>query len=61
MLKIILNMVPACRMWHKQHPDIVKKLEAIADNARQDLGDDLTGAKGTGTRPIGRVKAEKKQ
>lgn len=45
----------------KQHPDIVKKLEAIADNARQDLGDDLTGAKGTGTRPIGRVKPEKKQ
>ena len=45
----------------KQHPDIVKKLEAIADNARQDLGDDLTGVKGTGTRPIGRVKPEKKQ
>jgi arylsulfatase A-like enzyme len=32
------------------HPDIVERLTAIADRYRHDLGDDLTGVKGTGVR-----------
>jgi arylsulfatase len=34
-----------------QHSDVVKQLDALADKYRQDLGDDLTGVKGTGRRP----------
>lgn len=36
-----------------ERPDVVKKLEALADKYRQDLGDDLTGVKGSGRRPEG--------
>lgn len=38
------------------HPEIVKRLEAIAESARDDLGDALTKRDGNGRRPPGRVK-----
>ena len=37
------------------HPDVVARLEAALDEARQDLGDEATGVAGAGVRPIGRV------
>ncbi len=37
------------------HPDIVRRLEELAEKARADLGDTLTGRKGTGVRPPGRL------
>lgn len=37
-----------------QHPEVVQRLQALADKARQDLGDAATGQKGTGRRPAGR-------
>jgi arylsulfatase len=37
------------------HPDTVKLLQTIADNYRKDLGDDLTGTTGTGTRPAAKL------
>lgn len=37
------------------HPDIVRRLQAFAEKARADLGDALTGRKGTGVRPPGRL------
>ncbi len=39
----------------KFYPEIVKKLEKIADEARNDLGDDLTGAPGSNRREIGHL------
>lgn len=36
---------------HEQHPDIVKRLETLADEYRKDIGDNLKGIVGTGTRP----------
>ncbi len=38
-----------------EHPEIVEKLRNLANEVRQDLGDSLTGEKGTGLRPVGRV------
>lgn len=35
------------------HPEIVKQLEALAENIRADLGDDLTKRPATGARPPG--------
>jgi arylsulfatase A-like enzyme len=40
------------------HPDVVRRLETLADTARADLGDTLTGRVGTGVRPAGRVPDE---
>ncbi|HYE33757.1 MAG TPA: sulfatase [Methylomirabilota bacterium] len=37
----------------EQHPTVVRRLQRVAEQARQDLGDDLTGAEGTGRRPVG--------
>jgi arylsulfatase len=37
-----------------QHPDVVRRLEALAERAREDLGDALTARKGKGVRPVGR-------
>jgi len=37
------------------YPDVVAELMKVADEARMDLGDDLTGHKGTGRRPVGKV------
>lgn len=36
-----------------QHPDIVQQLEALAEQAREDLGDDLTHRPGKNRRPAG--------
>ncbi len=38
-----------------QHPEIVKKLEAAADEIRAELGDEALGIRGQGCRPHGRV------
>jgi hypothetical protein len=38
-----------------QHPDVVKRLMALIDEARRDLGDAATGAAGSGVRPAGRA------
>jgi len=43
----------------KDHPDIVKELTALADQARQDLGDAFTGVTGTGRREPGKVENPK--
>jgi len=37
------------------YPAVVDELKRVADAARKDLGDDLTGNKGTGRRPIGQL------
>ena len=37
------------------YPQVVEELQKIADDARSDLGDDLTGHQGTGRRPIGKI------
>lgn len=41
----------------KEFPEIVKKLEALAEKAREDLGDDLQNRKGLNVREAGNVKA----
>jgi len=40
------------------YPEIVKELEALANQARQDLGDDLTGVEGANIRESGRIETE---
>ncbi|MBL9122782.1 MAG: sulfatase [Planctomycetaceae bacterium] len=37
------------------HPEVVRELEALAEQAREDLGDSLTQRVGQGVRPPGRV------
>jgi len=37
------------------YPDIMAELQKIADTAREDLGDDLTGIKGKNRRPAGMI------
>ena len=37
------------------HPDVVRRLQTFAEKARADLGDALTGRKGSGVRPPGRL------
>jgi arylsulfatase A-like enzyme len=37
-----------------EHPEIVARLEELAESARADLGDDLTQRKGAGVREVGR-------
>lgn len=37
------------------YPDIVRELKALAESARKDLGDDLTGNKGANRRSVGRL------
>jgi arylsulfatase A len=39
----------------ERHPDVVKQLQAIAERARDDLGDSLTGRTGKNVRPAGKV------
>lgn len=41
-----------------EHPDIVRRLQGYAEEARDDLGDTLTGRKGTGIRQPGMVADE---
>jgi arylsulfatase A len=40
-----------------RHPDVVSRLQAIAERAREDLGDSLTGRTGRNVRPPGKVGA----
>lgn len=37
------------------HPDVVRRLEALAEDFRRDVGDDFTNTAGRNVRPIGRV------
>jgi len=41
-----------------KHPDVVRRLQALADKCRDDLGDSLTKRTGKGVRPPGRLAAE---
>ncbi|MDB4766298.1 sulfatase [bacterium] len=41
----------------QQHPEIVQRLEQLADQARNDLGDKLTKVQGNGSRPAGTLEA----
>jgi arylsulfatase A-like enzyme len=36
-----------------EHPEVVRRLEALAEEARRDLGDSATGREGAGVRPPG--------
>ena len=38
------------------HPEIVARLESLAERARDDLGDSLTGRQGSDARPAGRLR-----
>jgi hypothetical protein len=38
-----------------QHPDVVKRLQELADAMRQDLGDSARKMQGTGRRPPGKA------
>ncbi|MFM8415706.1 MAG: sulfatase-like hydrolase/transferase [Planctomycetota bacterium] len=38
------------------HPEIVARLESLAERARDDLGDSLTGRQGSGARPAGTLR-----
>jgi len=42
-----------------QHPEVVKRLEALAEKAREDLGDKLTKRKGKNVRPHGERQSAK--
>ena len=42
-----------------EHPELVQRLEALAEGARASLGDKLTERMGTDVRPMGRVEAER--
>lgn len=39
----------------EQHPQVVEKLTALAEEARQDLGDSHTDRRGKGLRPVGQL------
>jgi hypothetical protein len=43
-----------------QHLDVVRRLQALAEQARDALGDSLTGRKGKYVRPAGQVDARQK-
>jgi arylsulfatase A-like enzyme len=43
------------------HPDVVARLQKLAERARADLGDSATKQKGTGVRQPGRVEGKKKR
>jgi hypothetical protein len=38
-----------------QHPEVVKRLEALTERAREDLGDAVTKRTGKNVRPVGRL------
>ena len=39
-----------------QYPEVIRLLQSIAEEARFDLGDDLTGQKGLNRRDVGYIK-----
>ena len=42
-----------------EHPEVVARLTAAAEGARDDLGDSLTGRTGKNVRPAGRIRGER--
>jgi arylsulfatase A len=40
----------------EEHPEVVERLQALADRAREDLGDSATKQRGKGVRGAGRLK-----
>ncbi len=44
-----------------EHPEVVKMLQGLAEQEREELGDSLTGRKGKGTREPGRLPPVKKK
>ncbi len=54
----LTNDLGETRSVATEHPDIVARLEGLAEKAREDLGDALTKRAGKGTRPPGRVDEE---
>ncbi|MFH5885431.1 sulfatase [Halalkalibaculum sp. DA3122] len=38
-----------------EHPDVVERLQRLAEEARRDLGDAATGREGSNVRPIGKI------
>ncbi len=42
-----------------RYPDVVERLKALAETARQELGDSLTMTKGRGVRPPGRISGQR--
>ena len=42
----------------EKHPDVVKRLQALADRCREDLGDSATKQQGKNVRPAGRAEAK---
>jgi arylsulfatase A-like enzyme len=47
------NDIGESRNVADEHPEVVQQLLALAEEAREDLGDSLTGRRGTGRRPSG--------
>jgi arylsulfatase A-like enzyme len=45
----------------EQNPEVMKRLLALAEKAREDMGDSLTKRKGTGVREPGRLPPEEKK
>jgi hypothetical protein len=43
------------------HPEIVARLTALAEEAREDLGDKLTNRQGKNVRPPGQLESAKKR
>jgi arylsulfatase A len=41
----------------ENYPDVVTRLQALAEEAREDMGDAVKGAKGRNVRPVGRLDA----
>ncbi len=39
----------------EKHPDVVSRMEALAERMRQDLGDQVKGIEAKGARPVGRL------
>jgi hypothetical protein len=44
-----------------QYPEVVRELKSLADKAREELGDHLTGAKGKMNREPGRIVTQKRE
>ncbi|MFQ6069790.1 MAG: hypothetical protein ACE5WD_14135 [Candidatus Aminicenantia bacterium] len=49
------NDISETRNMAREYPEIVKKLQSLADKAREELGDTLTKIKGKKVREPGRV------
>ncbi|MFT5240005.1 MAG: hypothetical protein ACI9X0_000973 [Kiritimatiellia bacterium] len=57
-----MNLMRAHRMtpsFISEHPDVVARLMALAEDCRRDLGDAGSKIEGRGCRPVGRVENPK--